>query len=145
MSPLSRRRFLKRGAGAGLGFALSSCGPSWYCPPSVRQPVLAGHQDFDKGMDGAPGDLRVFYPSFGSGGAYEFPILSECSSYPLVVFCHGNCTEPDHYKKWFLLPAGLARSGYVVVVPRLPSTAGGLPPDTDPHPDLDLIKQVVNW
>lgn len=131
----------------GLGWALAGCKTYPNCAvdwqPNVRQPVFYGHRDFGT-KDGAPGDFRVFYPS-AEGSPPDAPILAGCGHYPVVVFAHGVCSEPDHYKKWFRLPAGLARSGYVVVVPRLPAIAAGVYPWADPHPDLALLKDVLKW
>jgi hypothetical protein len=51
----------------------------------------------------------------------------------VILFAHGHCLRDDHpYQRWFRLPAQLARSGYVVVVPELvgidthPSQAPGV-------------------
>jgi hypothetical protein len=41
----------------------------------------------------------------------------------LVIFLHGQCAETLHYTKWSLLPAVLARSGYVVAIPELSPSA----------------------
>jgi acetyl esterase/lipase len=49
------------------------------------------------------------------------PILSGCGRYPLVVFLHGQRNDVDHYLVWDLVAAQLARSGFVVAVPELPS------------------------
>jgi hypothetical protein len=62
-----------------------------------------------------------------------------------MLFLHGHCSETEHYKKWYVLPAQLARAGYVVVVPELPATAGGTYPWKLTHPDVALINDVLNW
>lgn len=150
MSGLSRRRFLEYGAVTGLSFALSACSKYPNCQvewqPNVREPVFSGYQDYGT-KDDAPGDLRVFYPTaaplWSGAGA---PILTGCGHYPLVAFAHGFCDEGgSHYLRWRRLPGGLARSGYIVVVPRLPATEIGIAPWEDPHPDLELLKQVLKW
>lgn len=139
----------------------STCAISWQ--PSVRTPVFYGFQDLDEG-DCAPGPLRVWYPSL-DGSPQSAEVLMGCGRYPLVLFTHGHCDELNHYQKWTRLPAQLARSGYVVVVPDLPQIrSGGIPvnfPSPQPpvfqkfgpclptlleqNSDLALAENVVNW
>lgn len=106
------------------------------CPigwqPTALAPVFFGFRDYEArfpptthpvSTSGAVGVLpghpcRVFFPSLD--GSPDSAALKYCGRYPLIVFAHGMCTEPDHYKKWFHLPSLLARAGYVVVVPKLP-------------------------
>lgn len=122
----TRRRFigdvLRWGLGSvACGSALISCEYECSAPigwiPSVLAPVFYGYEELDSGQ-GAPARLRVFYPSL-EGFTLNAPMLTCIGYYPLVVFLHGECDEADHYKKWFQLPAVLARSGFVVVVPEL--------------------------
>jgi acetyl esterase/lipase len=96
---------------------------SFACPidwqPNAYAPVFFGMRNYPASvaLDGAPTACRVFFPSL-DGAFSSAPILDGCGRYPLVLFAHGNCiNEQDHYTKWFELPAQLARSGYVVVVP----------------------------
>jgi hypothetical protein len=118
-----------------------ACPISWQ--PSVLAPVFYGIRDYST-ADGAPGPCRVFFPSL-DGAVWSAPILEGCGRYPLVLFAHGQCGEPEHYKKWDLLPAQLARSGYIVAVPELVHTAGGTEPWTDPNPDLQRLLDVATW
>jgi pimeloyl-ACP methyl ester carboxylesterase len=93
---------------------------------------------------GPPTRLRVFYPSL-DGSVWDAAILAGCGRYPLVVFLHGNCPGlADGYKSWFELPAQLARSGYVVVVPHLPGISGGTGPFGGTG-DGDLVRSVITW
>ena len=120
----------------------ATCPIDWQ--PSVLAPVFYGVREYGL-ADGAPTPSRVFFPSL-DGAVWSAPILENCGRYPLIVFVHGNCTgEPEHYKKWFELPAQLARAGYVVVVPELPATMGGMHPASDDHPDLELLGKVMSW
>ena len=93
--------------------------------PDVGAPVFYGHQDLTP-ADGAPRDMRVFYPSV-DGSPPDAPILRRCIvRWPPVLFLHGQppnslLGDPDYHLRWGLLPAVLARSGYVVIVPSLNS------------------------
>jgi pimeloyl-ACP methyl ester carboxylesterase len=149
----SRRALLERGAALAVGASLAgqfvtACGgdgsPSGR-QPSVFAPVFYGWQELDA-SGGAPGKLRVWYPSL-EGSPQDAPIVSASfGRFPLVLFLHGNCSEqPDHYSTWFLVPAELARTGYVVVVPDLPNTRTGSPPWTPVSSDLTLAESVVRW
>lgn len=143
--PLTRRDFLKLGAAAGLGLALSGCYPdcdiSWQ--PNILAPVFYGIQDLDESA-GAPATLRIFYPSL-EGSPSGAPLLAGCGEYPLIVFTHGHCGELNHFQKWFLIPAQLARCGYVVAVPLLPDTSLGTFPWADANRDLPLLVDLVDW
>jgi hypothetical protein len=115
------------------------CAISWQ--PSALAPVFYGVREYGP-EQGAPAPCRVFFPSLDVGGFA--PILKGCGRYPLILFAHGQCAEGEHYKKWFELPATLARAGYVVVVPHLPATAsGGYPWDADG--DLPVIADILDW
>jgi Chlorophyllase enzyme/PASTA domain len=107
-------------------FAATALAPPSGCPigwqPSALAPVFYGHGHYTPG-DGAPANLRVFYPSL-DGAPEDAPILSGCGRYPVILFAHGFCAgDTDHYLRWFHLPSQLARSGYVVVVPQLADIA----------------------
>src|SRR5262249_54964160 len=108
--------------------------PPDICPiawqPGALTPVFYGARDLTP-AEGAPVPLRVFFPSL-DGSVFSAPILDGCGRYPVILFAHGACpTDVEHYKKWFQLPAELARSGYVVVVPELAHTARGGHPAAD--------------
>ena len=78
-----------------------------------------GFQDLDV-ANGAPGPLRVFYPTY-EGSPQGAPILKLCViRYPVVLFLHGQppCPDPNYFKRWQILGMVLARSGYVVVMPK---------------------------
>ncbi len=94
----------------------AGCPIGWQ--PSALAPVFYGYRDYTMAQ-GAPTRLRVFYPSV-DGAPQNAPILAGCGRYPLILFAHGHCdTDANHYRRWFRLPAQLARSGYVVAVPEL--------------------------
>jgi hypothetical protein len=92
--------------------------------PDVMHPVAAGFQDLGI-SDGAPGRVRVWYPTADVGLVVRNAVpLNHCRArWPVVLFLHGQqpCpdprVDPDYFKVWDTLPANLARSGYVVVVP----------------------------
>lgn len=120
----------------------ATCPIGWQ--PSVLAPVFYGVREIGP-EDGPPVACRIFFPSL-DGAVFDAPILAGCGRYPLIVFAHGNCSEPsaDHYRKWFELPAQLARSGYVVVAPMLAGTAGGNYP-WDNDAELALLREIVSW
>src|SRR6267142_1493243 len=97
------------------------CPISWR--PTPLTPVFYGVRDYDQNQ-GAPGACRVFFPSI-DGAVFSAPILEDCGLYPLILFVHGHCNETEHFKRWFELPAQLARSGYIVVVPEMTATQEG--------------------
>lgn len=128
---------------------LQSCGCSSDCPvgwqPHAFAPVFYGIRDYNHSEidpTSPPGSCRVFYPSV-DGSPTGAPPLEGCCKYPLIILIHGNCQgDADHFKKWFLLPAQLARSGYVVIVPSVPSISG-IP---DPaHPAIAAMGDFRNW
>jgi pimeloyl-ACP methyl ester carboxylesterase len=89
--------------------------PGWFA--SILAPVFYGWHDFGP-TDGAPTDLRVWYPSLD--GTPQDARVAVAGHFPLVLFLHGQCAGvTDQYQTWFVLPAQLARSGYVVAVPDL--------------------------
>ena len=111
---------------------------SW--TPNILTPVFYGFQDFDRSSS-APGSLRVFYPSL-DGTPEGAPFVESCGRYPLVLLIHGQCDiiEPEHYKKWHVLQAQLARSGYIVVVPEF-----GISSPWDNEPAYNLAEEVLKW
>lgn len=127
--------------------------------PDALAPVFYGYRDYEAVFAPvvaemrAPGAItgsvlprhpcRVFFPTL-DGSPDSAAILAPVGGFPLIVFVHGECKEPEHYKKWFLLPAQLARCGYVVVIPELPGIIAG---DEAPEVagDLALLWQFINW
>jgi pimeloyl-ACP methyl ester carboxylesterase len=116
-----------------------SCPIGWQ--PSALAPVFYGVRDYGT-ADGAPGPCRVFFPSL-DGAVFDAPILEGCGRYPLILFAHGHCDETDHFKKWYQLPAQLARSGYVVVAPEMPGI--GSLPSNENHAAPHHMIQIVGW
>lgn len=120
----------------------ASCPIAWQ--PQALAPVFWGVRSLGP-ADGAPVDLRIFFPSL-DGSVESAPLLKGCGRYPLVLFTHGHCIgDADHFRRWFLIPAFLARSGYVVVVPRLAGNAGGTSPSVPDHPDLATLDALLDW
>lgn len=159
---IDRRRFLydalRYGAVPPAVAALGGCAPiiqavAGSCPddpeesggvdwtPDVLHPVFYGFQEVTA-ADGAPGRARVWYPSF-EGFVDGPPIVKLCLvRWPVVLFLHGQppCPDADYYRRWTRLPATLARSGYIVVVP---SHSAPFPnPDT---PVAENIWRFVTW
>ncbi len=109
-------------------------------PGQVSSAAAASPEAFATPLFGIQHPLRIFYPSL-DGAPQDAPMLTGCGRYPLVIFLHGECfQDSDHYKKWFELPATLARSGYVVLVPRL----SGAPPGGSAA-DLEMVRRLVSW
>ncbi|MDQ6650438.1 MAG: alpha/beta hydrolase [Actinomycetota bacterium] len=120
----------------------ATCPISWQ--PQALTPVFYGARSLGP-AEGAPVPLRIFFPSL-DGAVESAPLLEGCARYPLVVLAHGNCNgDPNHYRRWYRLPAQLARSGYIVVVPLLAGIAGGTHPSAENHPDLATLTAVVAW
>lgn len=94
------------------------CGLGWQ--PSVLAPVFYGTRQVPV-ASGSPMRLGVSFPSTDGSPDTGLP-LAGCGRYPLVLFLHGSCREPDHFRRWDLLAARLARAGYVVAVPELDHT-----------------------
>lgn len=120
----------------------ATCPIGWQ--PAALTPVFFGARSLGP-ADGAPVPLRIFFPSL-DGAVETAPLLEGCARYPLIVFAHGHCIgDADHYRRWFRLPAQLARSGYVVVVPQFAGISGGQSPSVDAHPDLATLQAVLDW
>jgi pimeloyl-ACP methyl ester carboxylesterase len=113
------------------------------CPigwqPSGLAPVFYGTVELGT-TEGLPGRVRIFYPSV-DGSPENAAMLTDCGRYPLVLFLHGDCSEADHFRAWELLPAQLARSGYVVAVPE----HAARDPWDEPNTDVQLAEQVLVW
>ncbi len=129
-----------------VGWARGSISPPASCPidwqPTALTPVFFGIRDYTTDQ-GAPVNIRVFFPSL-DGAVFSAPILSGCGHYPLILLAHGDCHLSDeHYKAWFTLPAQLARAGYVVAVPELPSITTN--PAVENHPALQAIAATQAW
>lgn len=161
---ISRRKFLRMTLAGGTflpAAALSGCAEliraiAATCPadpaesggvdwtPDVLHPVFYGFRDLGP-ADGAPGTLRVWYPTY-EGFTDGPPILKLCLvRWPVVLFLHGQppgpCPDSNYYRRWSLLPAVLARSGYVVVVPSHPADF----PDTAGSPAVSDALNVIDW
>lgn len=149
---ITRRRFLDHGLRLGLGGAIATpwlsgcamdCTPPIGWAPTVLVPVFYGYQDFEP-TGGAPTALRVFYPIIESS-PQDAPTLTCLGRYPLALFLHGQCSQsPPNYQSWFQLPATLARSGFVVVVPDLDWQTNQRPWESA-DPQYDLALAVVDW
>jgi len=136
-SLLSRRRLLG-GAAAAWAAMLANCrttpeppgpdcdpvsvsGVDWI--PDVAHPVAWGEEHLTA-ADGAPRPMSLYYPS--PRFIPPRPMLRSClGRWPVVLFLHGQLpggltpTARDNYHRaWWRVPVALARSGYVVVVPR---------------------------
>lgn len=117
-----------------------SGGVDW--TPDVLRPVFYGYRDYTA-ADGAPATLRMFYPTY-EGFTAGPPILKLCLvRWPVVLFLHGQppCPLADYHRLWFLLPAVLARCGYVVAVP---SHAAAFPGEAG-SPGETLALDVIDW
>lgn len=95
------------------------------------------------GVDGAPTPCRVFFPSL-DGNPESAPPLLGCGTYSLVVLCHGHC-DSESFKAWYELPAELARSGFVVLVPAFPGIGAGTNPSSPESGDLAVLDDAVGW
>lgn len=108
--------------------------------PSILAPVFYGHADhLPTGALRTP--ARVFYPSL-DGSPQDAAMLTGVGRYPVVLLLHGMCVhEPEMYRRWDLLPAQLARSGYVVIVPKI----ANIPPFSDDNPDIAVATGALDW
>ena len=112
--------------------------------PDVAHPVAWGEEHLGP-ADGAPRPLSIYYPS------HRFipprPILRHClAKWPLVLFLHGDppqglttAQRAAYHRLWWRVPVALARSGYVVAVPR--HTANPNPSDAA----LAEVATDVEW
>lgn len=119
----------------------ASCPIAWQ--PNALAPVFYGYREYGPGQGNAPVPLRVFFPSIDASPEMG-SILAGCGRYPVILFAHGHCPRDEAvtYLRWVLLPAQLARAGYVVVVPQIPSI-GTNPSPT--HPALAAIANILAW
>jgi dienelactone hydrolase len=119
----------------------ATCPIGWQ--PQALAPVFFGARTLEP-AEGAPVPLRIFFPSL-DGAVESAPLLEGCGTYPLIVLAHGHCPgDPENFRRWFRLPAQLARSGYVVVVPVLAGISAGGHPSGDTG-DLATLAAVVSW
>ena len=135
---------------APLAAPRDTCPIGWQ--PNALEPVFYGVRDYST-ADGAPADLRVFFPSL-DGAVLSAPILDGCGRYPLVLFVHGDChlnesgglnpNVDEHYLQWFYPQAQLAESGYVVVVPNFGAQTHptGFEPD---QKTIDILEKTRSW
>jgi len=119
-----------------------SGGVTW--TPDIAHPVFWGVQDLTV-ASGAPRNLRIFYPTV-EGFTSAPPILKLCLvRWPVVLFLHGQppagIPTNGYHRRWWQLPAVLARSGFVVVVPsHLPA-----PPTEDAEPAVAAALRDIDW
>lgn len=117
-----------------------SAGVDW--TPDILHPMFWGFQDLDASI-GAPGPLRIFYPTY-EGTPRNAPVLKLCLvRYPVVLFLHGQppCRDDAYFQRWQALPMVLARSGYVVVVPK---HAASVPADPESSA-VTFALAVLDW
>lgn len=157
---IDRRAFLRRAFLAGslpAAASLTGCGLfralAASCPedeeesggvgwtPDVLHPVFYGFENLTTD-DGAPGPMSIWYPTY-EGFTDGPPILKLCLiRWPIVLFLHGQppCLDADYHRRWWMLPAVLARSGYVVAVP---GWNAQLP--TADSPAVTHALSVIDW
>jgi pimeloyl-ACP methyl ester carboxylesterase len=150
--PVTRREFIRWALWAGFtstaaGTLLTACADSCpECPigwqPDVLAPVFYGWQEFAVD-DGAPGSLRIWFPSLDGNPEHASILSPSRGRFPLVLFLHGQCSDAEHYKAWDVLPAELARSGYVVVVPDLGPGPG--PPWAEGESPARWVQVFLEW
>ena len=118
--------------------------PPERCPigwrPTVLAPVFWGRQIVEP--DNCLSALtRIYYPSL-DGAVQNAPLLQLCGRFPLILFLHGHCAQEDeHVYRWERTLAQLARSGFVVAAPYLPTIASG----PQQQGAFDLALQVLRW
>ena len=112
----------------------SDCPVSW--TPAPLTPVWSGFDDFGP-PDGAPMQIRVWFPSFTSGGS----VLRECGRFPLVVLVNGQCqTDTNPHLHSGPIATSLGRSGYIVAAPNF---GGAI--DFNSQTDFSLLDAAVQW
>jgi pimeloyl-ACP methyl ester carboxylesterase len=159
---VNRRGFLGGLAGASVLTLLSGCTDvitaiAKSCPtdlsatgnvnwtPDVAHPVFWGFQDLTT-ADGPPRDVRIYYPTI-EGFTAGPPILKLCViRWPVVLFLHGQpppgVPTAGYHRAWWQIPAVLARSGYVVVVPNHDAQ---LPTDENAPAMVAAATADLNW
>ncbi|MET1002476.1 MAG: hypothetical protein ABWZ15_11760, partial [Acidimicrobiia bacterium] len=112
----------------------TGCPVSW--TPAPLTPVWSGFDDFSTG-DGAPMEIRVWFPSFTSGGS----LLRDCGRFPLVVLVNGQCQSATRpHLHWGSIATSLARSGYVVAAPNFGGSIG-----FGDEATFDRLDAAVQW
>ena len=112
----------------------TGCPVSW--TPAPLTPVWSGFDDFGPG-DGAPMEIRVWFPSFTAGGS----LLQDCGRFPLIVLVNGQCqNDTSPHLHWGPIATSLARSGYVVAAPDF----GGLIAFNS-QADFNRLESTVQW
>ena len=88
-----------------------------------------------RGLGGHPDDARCAAHHGGQGMVRGRGAAStHCAS-----LAHGHCIgDPENCRRWFRLPALLARAGYVVIVPFLAGISVGQHPSSPAHADMML-------
>jgi pimeloyl-ACP methyl ester carboxylesterase len=113
--------------------------------PDVGHPVFWGYQDVGPAQ-GAPGDIRIYYPSL-DGSPQNARIAKQCASrYPVVLFLHGQPpageSTPQYHQEFHRVGRDLAKSGYVVVAP---SRRASLPDATSAPAMIAEAKADLAW
>jgi acetyl esterase/lipase len=107
---------------------------SW--TPTPLTPVWSGFDDFTPD-DGAPIDVRVWFPSATPGGT----LLRDHGRFPLVALVNGQCPqETTPHLHWGPIATSLARSGYIVAAPNF---GGGI--DFRSPTSFDWLESSVQW
>ena len=164
---MTRRTLLQFGGASLLAGCVNIRQLQPNCPlvdwsPSLIAPVFYGYTDF--GACGCPSctscivsapsssarvvtppvaapqrpGMRVYFPTL-DGSPQNATILTQCERFPLVLLIHGDCGG-DPIAQWDLLPAQLARCGFVVAV----TQAGGFLAQNGVS-DLDQFLLVEQW
>lgn len=159
---LSRRQLLGAAGGAWAAL-LAGCrapeppGPDCDPPsvsgvdwiPDIAHPVAWGEEHLST-ADGAPRTLSLYYPS--PRFIPPRPMLRSCiGRWPVVLFLHGQppnglslAARAAYHRAWWRVPVALARSGYVVVVPRhdfvLPQREEASALVTEAMRDIDWVR-----
>ncbi len=160
---LTRRKFTVLSLASGLAGCVNlkqlqpNCSIDW--APSLIAPVFYGYQNFSecsglscltavsRRRSGAASSstsdetrpaMRVFYPSL-DGTPSGAAILKMCERFPLLLLVHGDCGG-NPYSQWDLMPAQLARCGYVVAVTQY----GGVLSQGNPS-DTAKLHQAERW
>lgn len=115
-------------------------------PPKVARSFSVADGGIGGGIPAAPNlafnghPVQVWFPSLDGSPAHA-EILRGCGRYPLVILAHGSCPQDEEpHRSRFELPALLARSGYVVIVPML---SLGAPSANDA--EQELIGELAAW
>lgn len=118
--------------------------PPERCPigwrPTVLTPVFWGRQIAEPD-NCLPALTRIYYPSL-DGAVQNAPLLALCGRFPLILFLHGHCGQEDnHVYRWERVLAQLARSGFVVAAPYLPTIGSG----PQQEGAFDTALRVLRW